>query len=201
LVDSSTNYTNEDDLYYFAHLTNHYLHLVKTSPSMLVTSRHKMKFPIITDSGANYHVFKDREFFESLHPASGQVILGDGKTALSIKGIGTIRCKIGTNILTIEGVCYIPDLAESIYSLFLHIQHPLHGLHSSFEDGLYIIFPHFQTKAILGADNIYLDAVPANLDETSQTIIDNPSSASDPACANTTDEFCRNVKQFQMEVF
>jgi hypothetical protein len=70
-----------------------------------------MKFPCIANNGANFHMFKEREFFESLHPASGQVILGDGKTQLSIKGIGTIKCKIGTNILTIEGIRYIPDLA------------------------------------------------------------------------------------------
>jgi hypothetical protein len=49
-----------------------------------------MKFPIIEDSGANFHMFRDRDFFETLHPASGQVILGDGKTTLPIQGIGTI---------------------------------------------------------------------------------------------------------------
>jgi hypothetical protein len=37
-----------------------------------------------------------------------------------------------------------------IYSLFLHIQHPGHGLESSFDKGLYIIFPNFKTKAIIG---------------------------------------------------
>ncbi len=28
-----------------------------------------MKFPIIADSGANYHMFKELEFFENLIPA------------------------------------------------------------------------------------------------------------------------------------
>jgi hypothetical protein len=50
-----------------------------------------MDYPIITDSGANFHMFRDREFFLSLSPATGQVILGDGKTTLPIQGVGTIK--------------------------------------------------------------------------------------------------------------
>ncbi len=50
-----------------------------------------MLFPVIADSGANYHMFKDREFFETISPASGTVLLGDGKTTLSIQGVGTIK--------------------------------------------------------------------------------------------------------------
>jgi hypothetical protein len=86
----SPNDTNEDDLLYFACMTNHYLCLVKTSMSIPIVSRHDMKYPIIADSGANYHMFKEREFFDTLHPASGRVLLGDGKTARPIKGIGTV---------------------------------------------------------------------------------------------------------------
>jgi hypothetical protein len=146
LPDSQSNDTNEEDLYYFARLSNHYLRLVKVSPPVTGSSRHIMQYPIIADSGANFHMFKDREFFETLHPASGNVILGDGKTSLSIKGVGTVKCKIGSHVLWIENVRYIPDLAESIYSLFLHIQCPSHGLHSSFNTGLFIVFPEFRTK-------------------------------------------------------
>ncbi len=69
-------------------------------------------------------MFRDLEFFESLSPASGDVILGDGVIRLKIQGIGTVKCKIGYHMLSIEGVQYIPDLAESIYSLFLHINVP-----------------------------------------------------------------------------
>jgi hypothetical protein len=43
-----------------------------------------MAYPIIADSGANYHMFKEIEFFDSLTPTTGNVILGDGKTSLSI---------------------------------------------------------------------------------------------------------------------
>jgi hypothetical protein len=119
-----------------------------------------MAYPIIADSGANYHMFKEIEFFDSLTPTTGNVILGDGKTSLSIQGIGTVKMKIEEHELCIDNVRYVPDLAESIYSLFLHIKCPHHGLQSSFEDGLKIIFPEFTTSAILGKDDIYLDAVP-----------------------------------------
>jgi len=44
--------------------------------------------------------------------------------------------------------------------LFQHIQHPGHGLSTSFEDGLLINFPNSLTQAIIGSDDIYLDAQP-----------------------------------------
>jgi hypothetical protein len=103
IVDESTNDTNNEELIYFARVTNHYLRLVMASPTF-VTSRHNMKYPIIADSGANYHMFKENEFFETLHPANGRVYLGDGKTALNIQGIGTVKCKIGNDVLTIDNV-------------------------------------------------------------------------------------------------
>jgi hypothetical protein len=146
LPESPSKDTNDADLYYFSRMTNHNLHLVKVSPHLMSASRHNMRYPIIADSGANFHMFKEREFFDTPHPANGRVILGDGKTELSIKGVGTIKCKIGDHTLTVSGVRYVPDLAESIYSLFLHIQCPDHGLHSSFEDGLYIMFPDSRLK-------------------------------------------------------
>lgn len=54
----------------------------------------------------------------------------------------------------------MPSLAVSIYSLFLHIKQQDHGLQSSFESGLLLLFPNFQTKAVVGSDDIYLDATP-----------------------------------------
>ncbi len=174
-VEDTNNDTNEDALPFFARMTNHFLRLVKNSSDSLV-SRHSMQFPIIVDSGANFHMFRDIEFFESLSPASGDVILGDGITHLKIQGVGTIKCCIGDNILSVDGVRYIPDLAESIYSLFLHIKCPGHGLRSSFDSGLDIVFPTFSTKAIIGRDDIYLDAVPLVV----------------PPCPNTTN-LCRKL--------
>jgi hypothetical protein len=84
-------------------------------------------------------MFRDREFFSSLLPATGKVILGDGKTSLPIEGVGTVKCLIGSNELTIENVRCIPTLSESIYSLFLHVKLPQHGINSSFESGLSLL--------------------------------------------------------------
>jgi len=161
LLDSTlSNDTNQEDLIYFVPMTNHYLRLVwSTNPGI---SHHSMKYPIIVDSGANFHMFPGREFFTTMSPATGYVLLDDGKTILQIQGIGIISCKIGQHTLTVDHVRYIPDLAESIYSLFLHIQCPSHSLFSSYDEGLNIIFPEFRTKAILGQNDVYLDAAPAN---------------------------------------
>jgi hypothetical protein len=145
-----------------------YLHLVKSQPNHLAVSCHDMQFPVIADSGANYNMFCDEEFFETLYPASGTVVLGDEKTTLSFQGVGTVKCMIGTNILTIPIVRYIPGLGESVYSLFLHIKSPDHGLDSSFENGLlYLKLPSFTSKAIIGSDDIYLDMSPLCHDTTS----------------------------------
>lgn len=143
--DESTNVTNNEELIYFAHVTNHYLNLVKAYPTFVV-SCHAMQYPINAYSGASYHILKEREFFETLHPVKGRVFLGNGKTVLDIQGIVTVKCKIGNDILMIDHVQYIPDLVESIYSLFLHIWSPGHGLTSSFEEGLFIIFPTFRQR-------------------------------------------------------
>jgi hypothetical protein len=128
--------------------------------SHVPVQHHTMIFPIIADSGANYHMFRERSFFESLQPASGTVLLGDGVTSLNYQGVGTVKCKVGSNILTIPNVRYIPELSESIYSLFQHIQTKDHRLESSYDEGLFVIFPSFHTKAIIGTDDIHLDFLP-----------------------------------------
>jgi len=119
-----------------------------------------MKYPIIVDSGANYHMFEEKEFFTTLVPTQGTVILGDGTTTLAIQGIGQVKCTIGDHTLIINDVRYVPSLAESIYSLFLHIKQQNHGVQSSFDEGLHLAFPEFTTKAIVGHNDLYLDAHP-----------------------------------------
>lgn len=119
-----------------------------------------MLHPVILDSGANYHMFREHDFFEHIHPATGKVILGDGQTSLQIRGAGTVQCKIGGHTLSIDDVRYIPNLAESIYSLFLHIRLPDHSITSSFDKGLFVHFPTFTTQAIIGTSDIYLDTTP-----------------------------------------
>jgi len=187
VADVPSHNTNQEVLNYFSRMTNHYLHLVRSSYAPC--PRHHTKFPIIAVSGANLHMFKEKEFFTSLRPAQGQVILGDGSTTLDIHGIGTVTCKVGDHRLVIEDVRYVPGLGESIYSLFLHIQTPGHRLHSSFEDGLEIIFPNFTTKAILGHHDIYLNALPVN-----------EGTADESLSTENTDVFCRNLKKFTDDV-
>jgi len=192
-ADSPPNDTNEADLLYFARVMNHYLCLVRKIPDKTVdTHRHPTNFPIIADRGANFHMFREKEFFESITPATGHVRLGDGKTIIKISGVGTVECCIGDNILSINSVHYIPELSESIYSLFQHIQSPGHGLKSSFEDGLFIVFPTFQTHAIIGQSDIYLDAIPVD------SMVPIPhSTCSD---SSTIYSYCHHLTDFQQEV-
>jgi len=86
--DSGSNDTNEDKLNMFNHLKNHYFHLVKTKSSTTMDTRHNMPYPVIPDSGAKIHMFKELEFSESI-PAGASAILGDGKSKLPTQGIGT----------------------------------------------------------------------------------------------------------------
>jgi len=69
------NDTNDVDLLYFVRVSKHYLRLAKTTLPKTSTSRHPMRYPVIADSGANFHMFKEPEFFESMVPAHGNVIL------------------------------------------------------------------------------------------------------------------------------
>jgi hypothetical protein len=188
-----SNNTNEADLLYFERVSNHYLCLVKATPTQDLSARHQMQFPVIADSGANYHMFKEAEFFDSLTPARRSVILGDGKTRLPIQGVGTVKHFIGEHLVQIENDRYIPDLSESIYSLFLHIQQPQHGLESSFEGGLFLKFPGFSTKAIIGRDDIYLDFTPATMSKDLcgvAPVLLNPEFSS-------PSNFCRKLSDFQ----
>lgn len=157
-----------------------------------------MPFPVIADSGANFHMFKEREFFSHLIPASGRVLLGDGKAVLSIQGIGTVQCFIDGHLLTLENVRYIPDLSESIYSLFLHIQHPNHGLQSSFESGLFVSFPNFTTKALIGEHDIYLNMIPTTSNFQSKG--GTSSNYLLPMVSIPEESVCINFKQFQSDI-
>jgi len=193
VADETTgNDTKEDTLLYFACISNHYLHLVKNSSSPVQLPHHIMSCSIIIDSGANYHMFRDKAFFENLTPSSGSVYLGDGKTTLPIQGVGTVRCQIGSHMLTIPNVCYIPTLSDNIYSLFQHIQGPDHRLESSYDNGMFLIFPTFRTKAIIGNHDIYLDAIPPSSSH------DATPSWSDAPTSSTI--VCHNIMNFQNSV-
>jgi hypothetical protein len=66
--DMSGNDTNKEALLYFDRISKHYLCLVKGSSVPSYTSRHDRSFPVIADSGANYHMIKRQEFL--YHPYS-----------------------------------------------------------------------------------------------------------------------------------
>jgi hypothetical protein len=89
-------------------MTYHYLRLAKATTISAVSgensSRHPMKYPVIADSGANYHMFKEREFFATLTPTQGTVLLGDGKSRIDIKGVGTDHCYIDNHFVTIPNI-------------------------------------------------------------------------------------------------
>jgi len=70
-VHDESNDTNETDLLYFSRMANHDLRIVKSSENANV--RHSMKYPVIADSEANFHMFREREFFVNLIPATGCV--------------------------------------------------------------------------------------------------------------------------------
>ena len=63
--DVPINDTNREVLNYFSRLTNHYLRLVWNLSNQNI--QHEMKFPIIADSGAKFHMICEKEFFTSLH--------------------------------------------------------------------------------------------------------------------------------------
>ena len=151
--DAIHNGTNNEVLYYFSRVTKHYLHLSKTKPDLI--TRHNMVFPIIADRRANFHMFRDKAFFETLHPATGQVIFGDGTNNLPIQDIGTIKMKIGENVLYVDNFCYVLDLSESIYSLFFHIRTPNHGLSSSLKMAFILFSLPFKQK-LFGAMMMFI---------------------------------------------
>jgi hypothetical protein len=117
---------------YFSRMSNHYLRLAKASPHLPI---HPMKYPIIADSGANYHMFKEKDFFSSLQPTSGTVLLGNGKSVINIEGVGTVKFYLGSHLVTLSNVHYIPFLGETIYSLFQHIKSLGHGSGSNSDQG------------------------------------------------------------------
>jgi hypothetical protein len=130
------NDTNAANLFYFARLKNHYLCLAKNIESSL--SRHDMRYPLIAHGSANFHMLKEAEFFEFIFPATDSVTLGDGTTKMPSKVIGTIRCNICLNTLNLKNVRYVPSLAESVYSLRIHIKQKDHSLYSSYDSGLHV---------------------------------------------------------------
>jgi len=148
-----------------------YLHLAKASLSTDGSGRHPMQYPIIADSGANYHMFKEKEFFGDIRPTKGSVLLGDGKTSINIKGVGTLQCMIDGHQTTL----------------------PNHGLETTPDQGLFIKIPGFQTKAIIGSTDIYLNALPCSVPSSSTTSLQ-------PALTSRDDTQYDSITSFQSSI-
>jgi len=106
LPDPPSNDTNEDDLMYFVRMSKHYLQLVNSSTSR--QDRHSMHYPIIADSGANFHMFREPDFIEFITPANGHVVLGDGTTTKGLRHIQMKENRVRENIATnFVKICHV----------------------------------------------------------------------------------------------
>ena len=75
--------------------------------------------------------------------------------------------------------------------MFLHIQLPDHSVRSSFESGLFLQFPAFEMKAIVGQNDLYLDATPL------RSILDSNVASHVTDCSHSV---CCNLFAFQEEI-
>jgi hypothetical protein len=80
----------------------------------------------------------------------------------------------------------------------LHIKQPGHGLDSSFEGGLFLTFPEFTVKALVGDDDIYLDTTPCCSTSSEDNTTTMNSTSSVPTVQDTS--FYCQILQFQEEV-
>jgi len=83
------------------------------------------------------------------------------------------------------------DIFEDACVEYVEDQQPKHGLHSSLDEGLFIIFPKFRTKAVLGKNDVYLEGLPhtAKLDQSMKLSSEILSMS-----------VCRSINQFSEEL-
>ncbi|KAE8738916.1 hypothetical protein FOCC_FOCC015594 [Frankliniella occidentalis] len=78
----------------------------------------KKKF-LLLDNWATDHMLRDKELFDNISPASGEVSQGDG-SAIQIEGIGTARLRLsekcGGYTIVLKKAFYIPNLSDNIVS-------------------------------------------------------------------------------------
>eukprot|EP00957_Ditylum_brightwellii_P201914 15327791-Ditylum_brightwellii.AAC.1 len=83
---------------------------------------------MILDSGATKHMSGLLKLFKSLHlfPSvyNGYVVLGDGSTKLPICGIRSIIINVQNKIIQLDGVLYVPDLQDMLFSTLQHGRYP-----------------------------------------------------------------------------
>jgi hypothetical protein len=97
---------------------------------LVCNNHHSLAYPFIVDSGANFHMFKEPEFFTTMNSYDGHVLLGDGCTKLPILGIGTVNLTIDDHPIIIHDVRFVASLSESMYSLFYNTSNSLVTVYS-----------------------------------------------------------------------
>eukprot|EP00957_Ditylum_brightwellii_P196463 14969392-Ditylum_brightwellii.AAC.1 len=96
----------------------------------------------VLNSGANEHMCNKKEYFTTLQQSPvDYVTLGDGKTRLPCKGIGTVQILIDKYVLQLINVLFVPDLDCSLYSIKRHMCLP--GCSQHADDNYTQAFPTF----------------------------------------------------------
>ena len=99
---------------------------------------------IILNSGATHHMTSNIKLFKSftlLPEGSHQVLLGDDKTYLNVKGYGIISIQVRK--LTINLQClYVPKLGTSLFSITQHIAYKGSYFHAEHNNNV-LCFPTF----------------------------------------------------------
>ena len=82
----------------------------------------------IIDSGSTADMCCNKVFFSDLHLFKNDekhnriVILGDGKTSVSVDGIGTIDIFLNKKRIIKQNVFFVKDLADTLISIKAHIK-------------------------------------------------------------------------------
>ena len=114
------------------------------------SSCHSYTTTFVVDSGATDHMCNDRQLFTSIHeypsPPNRFVKLGDGKTKIPIRGIGTIQYEVNNKIIILHNTLFVPDLDVSLYSIKQHMS--IQGCYEHSENGICTIaYPIFSFQA------------------------------------------------------
>ena len=71
----------------------------------------------IMDSGCSFHIYPNKEWFESLHDADGNATPGNNQLC-SVQGIGSIRLKMqNQSVKVLSDVRWIPEVKRNLISL------------------------------------------------------------------------------------
>eukprot|EP00957_Ditylum_brightwellii_P182324 13890087-Ditylum_brightwellii.AAC.1 len=100
----------------------------------------------VLDSGSNDHMCNKKEYFTTLQQSPVDYFtLGDRKTRLPCKGVGTVQIQISKYVLRLINILFVPDLDCSLYSIKRHMRLPGYSQHA--DDDYTLAFPTFLIHA------------------------------------------------------